>query len=286
MSRLSPCFAATAMLNAGHRAYVGACRRSHETPDAGEVLARRSHRSSGTFIERPQHKCRGFHACFLFLWGDLIPAENRCRIARVRYPHTAPFLSSVRHHTSISCVGRTFLLRLLVVSTHRRVGRTRGCGCRVLSPYVRCRIPGGRGGCLAVSLVWRGDGGWPMNTRDNDRRPFRLLRPFSFEPRIINRFQVRGGGQCSLRNYRTLCVPCHAAATKRLAGERAAARAQRTVDGDRSPAESPTPAAGRVKKKRVRSRQVDQESSCSRKGGGDCSRISLADALSREELTS
>lgn len=35
---------------------------------------------------------------------------------------------------------------------------------------------------------------------------------------------MRGGGQCSLKNYRTLCVPCHAATTKRLAGERAAER--------------------------------------------------------------
>lgn len=42
---------------------------------------------------------------------------------------------------------------------------------------------------------------------------------------VLPHDKVRGGGQCSLKNYRTLCVPCHAAATKRLAGERAAERA-------------------------------------------------------------
>lgn len=50
-------------------------------------------------------------------------------------------------------------------------------------------------------------------------------------------FQVRGGGQCSLDNYRTLCVPCHAVATKRLAGERAAARL-RTGNGASGPADT------------------------------------------------
>ncbi|CAM9444422.1 unnamed protein product [Ascophyllum nodosum] len=41
---------------------------------------------------------------------------------------------------------------------------------------------------------------------------------------------VRGGGQCSLNNYRTLCVPCHAKFTKRLAGERAAERTRDASD--------------------------------------------------------
>ena len=35
---------------------------------------------------------------------------------------------------------------------------------------------------------------------------------------------VRGGGQCGLDNYRTLCVPCHKAETARLARERAEER--------------------------------------------------------------
>lgn len=34
----------------------------------------------------------------------------------------------------------------------------------------------------------------------------------------------RGGGQCGLENYRTLCVPCHKRETARLAAERAAER--------------------------------------------------------------
>lgn len=116
--------------------------------------------------------------------------------------------------------------------------------------------------------------------------------------------QVRGGGQCSLKNYRTLCVPCHAAATKRLAGERAAARARgtaaatATADGDASPAAtaSATRAPGPAKRKRGIDRELDQESSSdssgstdtgkahSRRGGSGSSRISLADALSREDL--
>ena len=37
---------------------------------------------------------------------------------------------------------------------------------------------------------------------------------------------MRGGGQCSLNNYRTLCVPCHKATTKKLAGERAVEKAR------------------------------------------------------------
>ncbi|CAN0421244.1 unnamed protein product, partial [Laminaria digitata] len=40
---------------------------------------------------------------------------------------------------------------------------------------------------------------------------------------------VRGGGQCSLNNYRTLCVPCHENTTKRLAAERAVERAAGTA---------------------------------------------------------
>lgn len=35
---------------------------------------------------------------------------------------------------------------------------------------------------------------------------------------------VRGGGQCGLEGYRTLCVPCHKRETARLASERAAER--------------------------------------------------------------
>lgn len=35
---------------------------------------------------------------------------------------------------------------------------------------------------------------------------------------------IKGGGGCGLANYRTLCKPCHKAETKKLAGERAAAR--------------------------------------------------------------
>lgn len=38
---------------------------------------------------------------------------------------------------------------------------------------------------------------------------------------------VKGGGACGIENYRTLCVPCHQAATARLAQERADARAGR-----------------------------------------------------------
>eukprot|EP00903_Cladosiphon_okamuranus_P008543 g8202.t1 len=103
---------------------------------------------------------------------------------------------------------------------------------------------------------------------------------------------VRGGGQCSLKNYRTLCVPCHAAATKRLAGERAASRARgsgdgdggRDGDGDGSPAASATLAAAPAKRKRGRSRSrtADQDSNSGDKGGGGGSRMSLADALSKE----
>eukprot|EP00752_Nemacystus_decipiens_P008044 g7189.t1 len=111
---------------------------------------------------------------------------------------------------------------------------------------------------------------------------------------------VRGGGQCSLKNYRTLCVSCHAAATKRLAGERAAARARGrstgtgTGDGD----------AGTTKRKRGANRKVEQivisssDSDSDSSSGGSANRkissrrgvrdnssgISLADALSREEL--
>jgi len=39
---------------------------------------------------------------------------------------------------------------------------------------------------------------------------------------------VEGGGACGLDNYRTLCCPCHKAATRKLAGDRAAARAPQT----------------------------------------------------------
>jgi hypothetical protein len=39
---------------------------------------------------------------------------------------------------------------------------------------------------------------------------------------------VRGGGQCGLENYQTLCHPCHKAKTRRLAAERAHERRQVT----------------------------------------------------------
>lgn len=35
---------------------------------------------------------------------------------------------------------------------------------------------------------------------------------------------VEGGGECELDNYRTLCIPCHRAETRELAGRRAQAR--------------------------------------------------------------
>ena len=55
---------------------------------------------------------------------------------------------------------------------------------------------------------------------------------------------MRGGGQCGLNNYRTLCVPCHKATTKKLAGERAVERARTAaVEG---PAKAST-TAGRGK---------------------------------------
>ncbi|CAM9218968.1 unnamed protein product, partial [Hapterophycus canaliculatus] len=81
---------------------------------------------------------------------------------------------------------------------------------------------------------------------------------------------VRGGGQCSLNNYRTLCVPCHAAATKGLAGERAVERARaagaaagaRAYSSSSSAASSPagtgsTPRNKSGRKKRGRPRVVD-----------------------------
>lgn len=42
---------------------------------------------------------------------------------------------------------------------------------------------------------------------------------------------VLGGGQCGLNNFRTLCVPCHKASTKRLARERALSRRREAQGG-------------------------------------------------------
>ncbi|CAM9713801.1 unnamed protein product [Ectocarpus sp. 6 AP-2014] len=67
---------------------------------------------------------------------------------------------------------------------------------------------------------------------------------------------VRGGGQCSLKNYRTLCVPCHAAATKRLAGERAAERARAAAAAAVASDSVAGTGAVVVKKKRGRPRKV------------------------------
>ncbi|CAM9133832.1 unnamed protein product [Scytosiphon promiscuus] len=78
---------------------------------------------------------------------------------------------------------------------------------------------------------------------------------------------VRGGGQCSLKNYRTLCVPCHATATKTLAGERAAERARAagaaaagrpysTSSASASPAGAGSAAAKGGRKKRGRPRAI------------------------------
>lgn len=41
---------------------------------------------------------------------------------------------------------------------------------------------------------------------------------------------IEGGGLCGLENYRTLCHPCHKAATKALAGRRAEQRAKPEKD--------------------------------------------------------
>lgn len=35
---------------------------------------------------------------------------------------------------------------------------------------------------------------------------------------------IEGGGECGLENYRTLCIPCHRAATKQLHQRRSAAK--------------------------------------------------------------
>lgn len=49
----------------------------------------------------------------------------------------------------------------------------------------------------------------------------------TFAPNVL--LQVLGGGQCGLSNYRTLCVPCHQEATKRLAKERVKPRSMKRV---------------------------------------------------------
>lgn len=80
----------------------------------------------------------------------------------------------------------------------------------------------------------------------------RSLAAYPVIPRNI--CQVKGGGQCSLKNYRTLCVPCHTIATKRLAGERAAARA-RNEDKSIGTKSSTTSRGADLTKKRTRARQ-------------------------------
>ncbi|CAN0332132.1 unnamed protein product [Discosporangium mesarthrocarpum] len=46
------------------------------------------------------------------------------------------------------------------------------------------------------------------------------LCPVGTAPPSSHCLQVKGGGQCGLSNYRTLCVHCHAKATRRLQAER------------------------------------------------------------------
>jgi 5-methylcytosine-specific restriction protein A len=46
---------------------------------------------------------------------------------------------------------------------------------------------------------------------------------------------VEGGGECGLSNYRTLCIPCHKAATKALRGRIASKeKTKRAIENDRS----------------------------------------------------
>lgn len=45
---------------------------------------------------------------------------------------------------------------------------------------------------------------------------------------------IEGGGECSLENIRTLCIPCHKKATKELAARMAAKRSEkRAIENDR-----------------------------------------------------
>lgn len=88
-------------------------------------------------------------------------------------------------------------------------------------------------------LVFERDGGicamCCVNTEEQRAKAIPLLRQSGF-PGWVRRYRktlwnadhilpvVRGGGQCGLDNYRTLCVTCHKRETAKLAKERAQER--------------------------------------------------------------
>ena len=86
------------------------------------------------------------------------------------------------------------------------------------------------------SLVFRRDGGICAICADNTeaiRAATITAELRTHDPGWVARYRksrwqadhiipvVRGGGQCGLENYRTLCIPCHKTVTAKLARERA-----------------------------------------------------------------